>query len=115
MRHPVSTPGCFEEELSGAMLGRVVRFAISPSSPDDAQPSAGEDSHGVRMVATSGFGLGIDAGGPSVGVSGVVGHAGDGGAQAVIASPSEGNGLGLAGLVGHWCDTGLGGQVLIAD
>ena len=53
MRHPVSTPIRFEEQLSGAVLGGVVGCAIGPGAPDHAQPSAGEDADGVGMVATA--------------------------------------------------------------
>ena len=88
MRHPVSTPSCFEEKLSGAVLGRVVGFAIVPGAPDDAQPGTSEDTDGVRVVAASGLCLGVDAGGPGIGVARVVGQAGKSCAQAVIAGPA---------------------------
>jgi hypothetical protein len=113
MRHPVSTPICFEEQLSGAMLSRVVGFAIGPGAPDDAQPGAGEDADGVRVVAAAGLGLGVDMGGPGIGVARVVGHAGESGTQSVVASPAEGDGLGLARLVGDRSDAGLGGELSV--
>ena len=47
-------------------------------------------------------------------VARVVGQAGDGGAQAVVARPAECDGLGLAGLVGQRGDAGLGGEVIVA-
>jgi hypothetical protein len=44
-------------------------------------------------------------------VSRIVGKAGDGGAQAVIAGPAEDDAAGLAGLVGDGADAGLGGEL----
>src|SRR5215212_2682958 len=97
------------------MLGRVVRSAIGPSAPEDAQPGTSEDTDGVRVVAASGLCLGVDAGGPGIGVARVVGQAGESCAQPVVAGPSEGDGLGLARLVGDGSDAGFGGQVLVAE
>ena len=93
MRHPVSTPCRFEHELSAAMLFRVVEYAVGPGTPDDAQPSATEDVHSKRVIAASGPGLCVDACGPGIGVTRVVGHAGQRCAQAVVAGPAEPDGL----------------------
>ncbi len=114
MRHPVSTPSCFEEQLSGAVLSGVVGFAIVPGAPDDAQPSASEDANGVRVVAAPGLGLGVDVSGPGIGMARVVGQAGKRCAQTVIAGPAEDDRLGLARCVGDGSDAGLGGEVLVA-
>jgi hypothetical protein len=32
-----------------------------PAAPDDVEPGAGEDAHGVRMVVAAGSGFGVEA------------------------------------------------------
>ena len=66
------------------------------------------------MVASTSLGLGIDGGSPGADVAGIVGEAGDGGAEAVVAGPAEGDAFGFAGLVSHGSDAGLGGQMDVA-
>jgi hypothetical protein len=46
-------------------------------------------------------------------VPGVVGNAGDGGAQAVIAGPAEDDTAAFAGLVGDGADAGLSGELVL--
>jgi methyl-accepting chemotaxis protein len=113
MRHPVSTPRRFEHELSAAMEGRVVGFAVGPGAPVDTQPGAREDAYGMGMVAASRPGLGVHVGGPGVGMTRVVGHAGQCCAQPVVAGPTKRHGFGLARGVGNGRDTGLCGQVFV--
>jgi hypothetical protein len=55
-----------------------------------------------------------DLGGPTRAVAGVVGEAGDCGAQAVVASPSEDDAAAFAGGVGDGTDAGLGGELVVA-
>ena len=55
----------------------------------------------------------VDVGGPGRGVAGVVGQAGDGGAQAVVAGPAEDDAAALAGGVGDGGDAGLGGELVV--
>ena len=66
MRHPVSTPRRFEQQLSSTVQSRVIGFAVCPGAPDDTQPSARQDANGMWVVAAASPCLGIDAGGPSL-------------------------------------------------
>src|SRR6478609_4699220 len=64
-------------------------------------------AHCVRMIAAAlARGL-VDAGGPGTGMAGIVCKTGDCPTQAVVASPSEGDGATLAGLVGDGYDASL--------
>ena len=107
MRHPVSTPRRFEHGLKPAVGGWIVGFAIDPSAPDDTQPGAAEDAHGVRVIATPAACVRVNGGGPCAGMAGVVGQGRQGTAQPVIAGPAEGHGLVLARGVGDRSDAGL--------
>src|SRR5882724_9117339 len=113
MRHPVST-SCELKALGGAVLRRVVRFAIEPCTPDHAHPSAREDAHGVRMITAAATSFRVDVRGPGTGVTGVVGQAGERGAQAMVAGPAEGDSSAFAGLIGQRSDAGFSGQMLVA-
>ncbi len=42
-----------QEALEGGVLGGVVGGAVLPAAPDDVDPGAGEDAHGVRVVLTA--------------------------------------------------------------
>src|SRR4030095_765746 len=109
MTLPVSTPGWFEV-LSVAVLGGVVGDLVDPAAPDDADPRAGQDAHGVGMIMPAGAGVGVDAGGPWADVAAVVGEGGDRDAEAFVAGPAEVHGSVLAGLFGHRCDPGERGD-----
>ena len=85
---------------------------IGPGTPDDAQPGAREDANCVRMIATAGAGRAVDASSPLIGVARVVGQAGNGLAQAMVAGPSKGHAAGLARLVGDRDGAGLSGQLV---
>ncbi len=67
----------------------------------------------MGVIAAACPGLGVDACCPGVGVARVVGHAGQRGAQSVVAGPAERDGLGLARGVGDWRDAGLCSQVFV--
>ena len=92
MRSPVSSRllfGVSEDSLEGVVLGGVVGGSVLPAVPDDVQPGAGEDAHGVGVVVSSVAGALVEVGGPGVGVAGVAGEVGDGVAQLFVAGPSE--------------------------
>jgi hypothetical protein len=114
MRHPVSTRFGLGEVESAVVAGRVVGFSVDPGAPQDADPGSGEDAGGMGMVAPAGPGAAVDVGGPTRAVAGVVGEAGDCGAQAVVASPSEDDAAAFAGGVGDGTDAGLGGELVVA-
>ena len=113
MRHPVSTHGRFEGH-GAAMQVWLVRGSGEPGSPQDADPSAREYANGVRMIAAARASAGVDVGGPCVGVTGVIGEAGQGASQAVVTGPSEGDAALLAGFEGERGDAGLGGELRLA-
>ena len=46
-----------QEALGGGVLGGVVGGDVLPAAPDDVDPGAGEDAHGVRVVLTAAQGL----------------------------------------------------------
>jgi hypothetical protein len=112
VRHPVSSSAWLVAGCGGAVQGRAVWGAIDPGSPKDAYPSSCEDADGMRMVASAGAGPLVDVGGPRGRVAGVVGEAGDGSTQAVVAGPSEDDAAGSAGGVGDGADAGLGGELV---
>ena len=87
-----------------AMSRRIVKGSVLPGAPEHAHPGSGGDADGMRVVAAAAFGALIDVGGPGRAMPGVVGKAGDGGAQAVIAGPAEDDTAAFAGLVGDWAD-----------
>lgn len=60
------------------MFGGVVGLLVLPAAPDDVQPSAGEDAHGVGVVVASVAGSLVRVSGPGVGVVGVAGEVDDG-------------------------------------
>src|SRR4051812_6974241 len=95
------------EPLGVAVQGRVVGDAVLPAAVDHADPGAGEDAHGVRVVVAAGAGVGVDLGGPGAGVSAVVGEGRDRLAEALVAGPAEVHGVVFAGFVG---DRGLSGE-----
>ena len=70
------------------MSRRIVKGSVLPGAPEHAHPGSGEDTDGMRVVAAAAFGALVDVAGPGRAMPGVVGKAGDGGAQAVIAGPA---------------------------
>lgn len=52
VRHPGSTPRRSGELLSCGVQVEVIRFAVGPGAPDDAQPSASQDADGLRMTGS---------------------------------------------------------------
>ncbi len=113
MRHPVSTPdfsGC--NFSCGAVLFRVVKGLVLPGFPEDAEPGAGEDTDGVRVLASALTGSAIDVCCPGRGMSRVVGEAGDGLSEVLVTGPSEHDAAAFAGGVGDGTDAGLGGELI---
>src|SRR4051794_17942393 len=113
MRHPVSTSLLGSLDGAEVEIG-VVGLVIEPGAPDDAQPGAGEDAHGMRVIAATLASSRIDAAGPQVGVARVVGQTSDGAAQSMVAGPAKAHAARLARLVGQRDDAGLGGQPIVA-
>src|SRR3954452_10020764 len=117
MSCPVSTPGSgglrfvvVEEVLEGAVVGGVVGDVVLPAAPDDVCPGAGEDAHGVGVVAAAGDGFVVEVRGPGVGAAGVAGEVAEGVAELFVGAPAERDGFDLAGLPGLGCDAGEAGQ-----
>src|SRR5512143_4310116 len=90
----------------------IVGGAVVPGSPEDAYPGAGKDTNGVGMVAASVTSAFIGVLCPGGGMPGVVGEAGDGGAQAMVAGRAEGDAATFAGGVGDRADPSLDGQLV---
>src|SRR5262245_55238759 len=89
--------------LLGQLLERAVPVGVvggvgGPALPDDVDPGAGEDAHGVRVVVAAGSGTGVELGGPGVLVTAVAGEVADGVAQLLVHGPAERDDAGLAGL-----------------
>ena len=91
MTLPVSTSSrdLVSECGGGSVLGGIVGDAVEPASVDDADPGAGQDAGGVRVVLTAGDGVMVDLRGPGAGVSAVVGEGGDRLAESLVAGPAE--------------------------
>jgi hypothetical protein len=100
MRHPVSSCESLVVRDGGVMQLLVVEGAIVPGAPKDAYPGAGEDADGMGMIAASAASALVDVCCPGGCVSGVVGEAGDGPSQAMVACPAEDDTASLAGGVG---------------
>ena len=112
MRHPVSSCESLVVRDGGVMQLLVVEGAIVPGAPKDAYPGAGEDANGMGMIAASAASALVDVCCPRGCVSGVVGEAGDGPSQAMVACPAEDDTAALAGGVGDRADAGFGGEVV---
>lgn len=82
--------------VPGGVVGRVV----DPAAPDDPDPGAGQDAHGVGVVAPAGYCASVDVGRPGARVAGVVGEGGDGRPEPLVAGPAEMDGLMLARFLG---------------
>ena len=68
----------------------------------------------MGMIAASLSSCCVQAASPEIGVARVVGHAGDGFAQPMIAGPAKAHAAGLARLIGDRHDASLGGESVIA-
>src|SRR6478736_2015190 len=114
MSSPVSSGGLFvvQECLEGAVLSRVVADAVLPAVPDDVEPGAGQDAHGVGVVVAAGASAAVEVLGPGVGAAGVGGEVGDGVAQVFVARPSESDRTHGARLAGGGGDAGQACQCL---
>jgi hypothetical protein len=53
-----------ERCLEGAMIGRVLGDSVLPAAPDDVEPGAGQDAHGVGMVVSTGSRAVVQVGRP---------------------------------------------------
>lgn len=107
VRQPVSTYG-----FGHAVQDRIVWPSVLPGAPENTQPGAAEDADCVGMPTSSAACAGVDSRGPSAGVAGVVRKAGQRGAQASVAGPSERDPAGLAGLSGDRGKAGIGGKLI---
>lgn len=108
----MSRSSCLSPQNGGAVLGGVVGFAVDPGPPEDAEPGSCENADCVGVIASTGSCSFVDVCGPWRAVSGVVGEAGDGGAEPMVAGPSEGDAAALAGSVGDGSDAGFGGELV---
>jgi hypothetical protein len=114
MTLPESTPTqfscCGVQFLYGTVPGGVVGALVVPAAVDDANPGAGEDSHGVGVVVSARAGSVVDVGCPSALVSAVVSEGGQCSAEAFVACPAEVHGVLFAGRFGDGSDPGQGGH-----
>ncbi len=88
----------------------LIGFSILPGPPEHADPGAGEDADGVRMIAATTACAAIDGLCPGRGMSRVVGKADDGSTQSSVAGPAKHDGTALAGLLGDRGAAGLHGK-----
>ena len=95
-----------------SMTGRIVGGSVLPTTPENADPGAGEDADGVGMVAASIAGVAVDGSGPGIGMTGVVGPGGEGATQALVAGEAAGDAAMLAGGPGDGGDAGFGGELV---
>ena len=111
MRLPVSTIS--DERLCSGVLVGIVCRTVAPGSPEDPQPGACEYTDGVGVVAAAFASLAVDEGCPRACVSRVIGEAGNGGPQALVASPPPPDAARPAALVGDRGDAGLGSEMIL--
>lgn len=64
MRRPVSTPCKHAQQVGCAVPQAIAGFAIYPCAPYDTQPATGEYAYGVRVIACTCLGFGVDVGDP---------------------------------------------------
>ena len=81
---------------TGAMERRIEGDAVLPASPNDAQPSSGEDADGVWVPASAVDGSFVDVGSPGIGQAAAIGEIHDRDAELLVARPSERGPLVLA-------------------
>ena len=53
-----------EHGLQGSMVGGVVCGVVLPAGPDDVDPGAGQDAHGVGVIVSAGASTAVEIGGP---------------------------------------------------
>ena len=111
MRLPVSTIS--DERLCSGVLVGIVCRTVAPGSPEDPQPGACEYTDGVGVVAAAFASFAVDEGCPRACVPGVIGEAGNGGPQALVASPPPPDAARLAALVSDRGDAGLGSEMIL--
>ena len=78
------------------VAGRVVEGAVLPGSPGDTDPGAGEGAHGAGVSAAAASGVVVGCRRLGGGVPGVVGEAGRGGPQVLVAGPPADDAAALA-------------------
>jgi hypothetical protein len=55
-----------EHGLQGSMLGGVVCGVVLPACPDDVDPRASQDTHGVGVIVSAGASTAVEIGGPGI-------------------------------------------------
>jgi len=89
--------------------------ALLPAGPEDAEPGAGEDADGMRMIAAAGARLLVDVRGPVRGVSRMVGNRGMRESQALITRPAEGDATVFSAGARDREDPRFGGEMVVRD
>src|SRR5215203_3781462 len=84
------------EKLFAAVAHGVVVSLGNPAGPDHAEPSSGEDPHGVGVPRAPGAGSPIAVSGPCGGMSRVIGEAGNSDPRRLVGGVAEPDGSGLA-------------------
>jgi len=126
MRHPVSScppsgshggggAGCVEEGQSPSVFVDVVGGAGLPAAPEDADPGASQDAHGVGVIAPTSASVPVDGSGPGMGVAGVVGPSGEGLTKPLVAGEAAGDAPVFAGGVGDGGDPAFAGELILGS
>ena len=113
MRHPVSTLLSRREGLCCFVRLWIVGLLVGPGAPEDPDPGAGQNTDGMGVIAAAAASPLVDVGGPGGGMARIVGEAGDGSPQAMIAGPAERHAPALARGPGDGADTGLGRKLIL--
>ena len=113
MRHPVSTLLSRREGLCCFVRLWIVGLMVGPGAPEDPDPGAGQNTDGMGVIAAATASPLVDVGGPGGGMARIVGEAGDGSPQAMIAGPAERHAPALARGPGDGADTGLGRKLIL--
>lgn len=106
MRQPVSTHG-----ICSAMQDRIIWLPVLPGTPEKTQPGAAEDADCAGMPASPAARARVDSSSPCAGVARGLSEAGQSGAQAAVAGPSDRNPTGFSGLAGDRGEASIGGKL----
>src|SRR5438552_6611125 len=104
--------GSQEQGTRPPMSRRIVGLAVLPTTPQHAQPGTTQDADRVRMIAAAIPSPTVDLCRPERGVARVVGEAGHGPTQALVAGPAIADAAVLARFIGDGRDAGLGGELV---
>ena len=98
-----------EQGLQGSVLGGVVCGVVLPAGPDDVDPRAGQDAHGVGVIVSAGAGAAVEIGGPWIAAARSISEVAHGVTQLFVAGPPKPDRAHLARLTRRGCHASQAG------